>query len=97
MLLIAMGASAQGHHKTNIVRVPDAETALKIALPKLTYVYGKKLIEREQPFTATLKDGVWSVSGTLWCGNETHTCLGGVAQIKLRQRDGKVLAVYHTH
>jgi hypothetical protein len=33
-------------------------------------VYGKKQIESEEPFTAQLKDDVWTVSGTLRCPDD---------------------------
>ena len=96
---LALGVGAQAPQQNSSVRIPDAPTASKIAVSKLEKVYGKKQIESEQPFTATLKDGVWSVFGTLWCsdghGGRTQDCVGGVAQIKLRERDGKVLSLYH--
>jgi hypothetical protein len=71
-----------------------------MALPKLAGVYGEEQIEQEKPFSATLKNGVWTVNGTLWCsdaqGRRTSQCdIGGVAQIKLRQTDGKVLLIIH--
>jgi len=60
------------------------------------------MIDAEKPLKAKLIEGVWYVSGTLWCSdgkgtrtNDPGACLGGVAQIKLRQRDGKVLSIFH--
>ena len=79
--------------------VPDAGAALKIAEPVLIKTYGKRQIDDERPLTATLDNGVWTVSGTLWCtdrsGHRTHQCFGGTAVLKLRQSDGKILSIIH--
>ncbi len=87
---------------TATVSVPDAATALKVAEPALIKTYGKRQIDHERPLTAKLEDGVWSVDGTLCCpdrdGNRTcevGKCVGGVAVLKLRQSDGKILSVTH--
>ena len=102
VLLLALTLSAQAPPATN-VRVPDAATALGIAEPALTKVYGKRQIEYEKPLTAILDDGIWSVYGTLCCPDrnggrtcEVGKCVGGVATLKLRQSDGKILSIFHT-
>ena len=84
-------------------RVPDSATALSIAEPALIKVYGKKQIDYEMPLTVTLEYGIWSVYGTVCCPDrkERQTCgvgkcLGEVAALRLRQRDGKVLSISHT-
>jgi NTF2 fold immunity protein len=102
LLLLAFTSSAQNSHPTTKVRVPDAATALSIAEPALIKVYGKRQIDYERPLTATLDDGIWSVYGTLCCpdpkGQRTcdGRCVGGVAVLKLRQSDGKILSISHT-
>ena len=82
--------------------MPDAATALKIAEPILVRTYGKHQIDYERPFSAKLVGSVWVVTGTLCCPDakgqricEPFQCAGGVAELKLRQRDGKVLSVTH--
>jgi hypothetical protein len=102
LLLLVLTVSAQDSPATN-VRVPDAATALRIAEPALTKVYGKRQIEYEKPLTAILEDGIWSVYGTLCCPDrkgrrtcEVGKCVGGVATLELRQSDGKILSVFHT-
>jgi hypothetical protein len=40
--------------KTKVARVPDSETAVRIAEPALIPVYGKKHFESERPFMAEL-------------------------------------------
>jgi len=82
------------------VRVPDAATALRIAERALDEVYGKRHIVDEKQLTATLENGVWIVYGSLCCFDRNGQrscgagiCLGGVAELKLRQRDGKILSM----
>lgn len=84
------------------VKVSDAATALKIAEPALIKTYGRRQIDDERPLTAKLEDGIWSVYGTLCCPDEKGgrtceegKCDGGVAVLKLRQSDGKILSIMH--
>ncbi len=99
VLLMVAPAWGQGN-KPKKEYVPDADTAVKIAEEALIPVYGKKHIESERPFTAKLKDGKWTVSGTLRCpdgkGGTTTGCLGGVAVVEIRQADGRILSMSHT-
>jgi hypothetical protein len=81
--------------------VPDEATAVKLAEKTLAKVYGRTKIQSETPFTATLSDGVWRVTGTLYCRDKhgkvtPDTCLGGVAMAEIRQSDGRVLKTGHT-
>ena len=79
--------------------IPDSQTAVNIGRTKLIHIYGKKQIDSEEPLKAELQDGVWVVSGTLWCsdgkGGRTNECVGGVAVIKMRQSDGHVVSIMH--
>jgi NTF2 fold immunity protein len=102
LLLLALTSSAQNSQPATKVRVPDSATALSIAEPALIKVYGKRQIDYESPLTATLADGIWSVYGTLCCPDakgrrtcEVGHCVGGVAALKLRQSDGKILSISH--
>jgi len=70
--------------------VPDEITAMLIARAVLIKIYGQQKIDREQPFRAELKDGVWTVKGSL-----PEDTAGGVAIIKLSKSDGCVLYVQH--
>jgi hypothetical protein len=54
-------------------------------------VYGKELIESEKPYSATLKNGVWTVTGSL---PKPYT-LGGVAEAQISQETGRVLKIIH--
>jgi hypothetical protein len=72
--------------------VPDAATAVEIARAVLIPIYGKKMIESEEPLVASRQRDVWTVHGTLRCA---PNCLGGTAEIKLSATDARVLHVTH--
>jgi NTF2 fold immunity protein len=79
--------------------VPDSATAVRIAEAVLMPVYGQRQIESERPFTAKLKDGVWTVSGTLHCpdgrGGISTSCNGGVAVVQVSKLDARILSMMH--
>jgi len=71
--------------------VPNAETAVKVGEAVLIPVYGEKQINGERPFKATLRGSVWTVEGTLSCGN----CIGGTAVVKISKTSGQILFMTH--
>ena len=95
-LLIASLLLGQGF-KPEQGYVPNSDTAVQIAEAALVPVYGKKTIESERRFTAELKDGVWTVSGTLRCpdgeGGTTTHCDGGVAVVTISRADARILSM----
>ena len=102
MVAFALAGVDSRSQNTTEVRVSDESTALKIAEPALIKTYGKRQIDYERPLRATLHNGIWTVYGTLCCPDrnghricEEGMCLGGVAVLKLRQRDGKILSINH--
>jgi len=90
---------ADAGYKPKVGYVPDKTTATKIAEAVLIPVYGEKQIESERPFTATLKNDVWTVGGTLRCtdgkGGVTTECDGGVAMVRISKRDARILYMIH--
>ncbi|AXU19247.1 hypothetical protein C7W88_09715 [Novosphingobium sp. THN1] len=74
--------------KTGVVG--SAETAKSVAMIYLKPIYGTKLIEGQRPFKATLREGVWTVTGSLPRGRD-----GGVAHISICRWNGKVLRIFH--
>lgn len=91
-LLSACAAEAAPHNDLPAQGyVPDADTAIRIAVAVLEPIYGKDEIAGEAPFTATLNDGVWRVQGSL---PEPFT-LGGVALVEITKRDGRIVRVSH--
>ena len=71
--------------------MPDAETAIHIALAVWLPIYGKEKIESEKPYTATLKEGVWTVTGSVPRGDY----VGGFAIAEISKQDGTILRVSH--
>jgi hypothetical protein len=70
--------------------VPDEQTAIRIAKAVLEPAYGNKRIAAQEPFVATLKDGVWTVEGYLPPG-----VTGGVAHVEISRSDARVLRMIH--
>lgn len=70
--------------------VPDERTAISIAVAVWTPIYGKEQIDSEKPFKASLKGGVWTVTGTLPEGFD-----GGTAIAEISQESGCILRVIH--
>lgn len=71
--------------------VPDSATAISIAKAVLIPIYGKEAIEREQPFTAKLNNGTWTVTGSVPQG-----MVGGTALVELAKSDGRIERVSHS-
>jgi hypothetical protein len=53
-------------------------------------IYGERYILSEQPFVATLKGSVWTVTGSLPPG-----AVGGTAVARIAKADGRILFVIH--
>ncbi|MCW3096328.1 MAG: uncharacterized protein JWL77_1946 [Chthonomonadaceae bacterium] len=70
--------------------VPDAATAIAIAQAVWIPIYGRKQIEHEKPFKASLHNGIWWVEGSLPKGMH-----GGVAVAEISKKDGRILGVIH--
>jgi NTF2 fold immunity protein len=70
--------------------VPDAETAAKISEIVLVRVYGETQTNLEKPLKATLHGDVWIVQGTM-----PPTMLGGVAEVHISKKDGRILYLTH--
>ena len=70
--------------------VPNQETAKRIAEAVWIPIYGEKEIQSEKPFSAILKNGIWTISGHLPEGYD-----GGVAVIDISKDDGKIFRVSH--
>jgi hypothetical protein len=70
--------------------VPDAKTAIKIAVAVWEPIYGEQKVAGEKPYQAYLSNGVWTVTGSLPKGMH-----GGVAIAEIAKDDGKILRVIH--
>jgi hypothetical protein len=92
-LLLLSTATAQetnNHYYPQEGFVPDAETAIKIAVAVWEPIYGKAQIEKEKPYKACVKGGIWIISGSLPTGWR-----GGVAEAEIQKKDGQILRVSH--
>lgn len=70
--------------------VPNEQTAIQIAIAVWTPIYGKEQIEKQKPYKAWLKDGIWHVAGHL-----PENMAGGVAIAEIQKSDAKVVRVSH--
>jgi hypothetical protein len=71
--------------------VPDAQTAIAIAIAVWNPIYGEKEIASEKPYQAVLNNGQWTITGSVPKG-----WVGGVATAVISKRDGRVIKIYHT-
>ncbi len=69
--------------------VPDEITAVKVAEAIFLPIYGEEEVSRYRPYEATLKDGIWTVYGTL-----KPSARGGTPTMTLQKNDGRVLDVW---
>jgi len=90
VLLVLPAASQQRAYRPKKGFVPDEKTAIRIAEGVLTAIYGEKQIKSEEPFSAKLHNGVWTVQGSIAEGVE-----GGVAIIKISKDNGSIIFVTH--
>ena len=101
--LLAIGAVvifAAEATKHSVVRkdgfVPDAKTAIKIAVAVWEPIYGEATIAKERPYTARLDTNkVWIVEGSLrkdWFGGPVF---GGTAIAEIAKSDGRILRISH--
>jgi hypothetical protein len=99
-LMLGGAANAESPCARNIDKVQPAQgviasaaTAREVALSYLKPIYGEKTMAQEMPLRATLSDGVWTVVGSPPAARGTF--VGGLAEIKLCQRNGRVLSIIH--
>jgi len=86
---LAFGQSGSFKPKNGFI--PDEKTAVRVGEAVLETIYGEKQIASERPFSAKLKNGVWTVTGTFPKGQR----FGGVAEIKISKSKGCVISVTH--
>ena len=87
LLLIAQVAWAATDERP---MVPDERTAVRIAEAVMEGRCGE-CFSHNLPHVAKLKDGVWTVHGTLPEG-----WLGGTLEIKIEAATGRILDMYNT-
>lgn len=70
--------------------IKDEIVAKKVAEAILRSIYGKEIINRQQPLTAELDGDIWIVRGTLPKDEK-----GGTADIRIRKSSGEVVFLTH--
>jgi hypothetical protein len=82
--------------------VPDSTTAVRIAIAVWAPIYGTStcIVTPERPLSATLDDGVWTVTGGVQCPGYVEIVPGigivkgppiEIAVVKIAKRDGRIL------
>jgi hypothetical protein len=71
--------------------VPDAKTAIAIAVAVWNPVYGEKELASEKLYSAVLRNGRWTVTSSVPNG-----WVGGAATAVISKVDGRVIKIYHT-
>ena len=82
---------AEHNYKPPQGYVPDAATAIKIAVAVWEPIYGQEQISQQKPYKAVLINGVWKVEATL---PKQYTA-GGVTVAEIAKDDGRILRVSH--
>jgi len=70
--------------------IKNNETAIAVAESILFDIYGKKEIISERPYECYIVDGYWCINGTL-----PKNWIGGVFEIIISSKDGKVIKLTH--
>lgn len=70
--------------------VPNAKTAIAIALLVAEPIYGQKMLMDERPFKARLESGVWIVTGTL-----NNADKGGTLECRISKQTGQIVRMIH--
>lgn len=69
--------------------VPDETTAIKVAEAIWLPIYGERIYSQKPYVVKLINNNNWEVTGTL------HSKKGGVAYIRIRKKDCKILKVTH--
>ena len=80
--------------------VPNEQTAISIAEAILFPIYGEKDIRAQRPYIVKLKDGKWSVDGSMPESPSPPSgmisqIVGGTFHIVISQRDAQVIEIGH--
>lgn len=94
--LLFVGCAHEFNYRPKQGYVPDATTATRIAEAVWLPIYGKDTIDGERPFHAKRVGDLWYVEGSLPPGSDPRdTPVGGVAEITIHAKTGKIVRVSH--
>jgi hypothetical protein len=84
-----------GQEGSSKLHVRDAKTAIRIGKAELIRRYGRQVINSEQPISAKLENGIWTVNTPQWCQEmlpaQTFYCHGG-HWVRISGDHGRVVA-----
>jgi hypothetical protein len=99
LLVVLLGIAAMSTGQTDPPKdgyVPDEATAIRIAEAVFIPIYGAKHVRSERPFHATLRDGVWTVRGSLGKPPKPgYIVFGGTMEAEIERATGRIISVYH--
>ncbi len=90
MLLLSPGVYANDNYIPPDGYVPNAETAIKIAVAVWEPIYGAETIAQEKPYHAQLRGKIWRVTSSVRPGWD-----GGAAEADISKATGQILRVIH--
>jgi hypothetical protein len=89
LIMAGKNVSPNGYFPKNGF-VPDERTAIAIAEAVFIPIYGKEQIDSEKPLKGKLKNGIWTVQGSLPKGWD-----GGNAVVTIARQNGRIVFVTH--
>jgi hypothetical protein len=89
--MVFAAGDAENNFKPKDGFVPNAETAIAVAVAVWNPIYGKDQIAKEKPYKASLSNGIWTVEGSL----PAEGSPGGVAEAEIAKDDCRILRVSH--
>jgi NTF2 fold immunity protein len=91
-----VGCATQFNYHPKEGYVPDATAASRIAEAVWIPIYGEKTIFEERPYRAKRIGNLWYVEGSLRSSTDPKELIvGGVAEITIDAKSGKILRVSH--
>ena len=88
---VLLAAEVSKHNvKPKAGYVPDAKTAIRIAVAVWEPIYGEEQIAKQKPYKAALTNGIWTVEGSM-----PELMVGGVAVAEIAKDDARIIRVSH--
>lgn len=97
IVCLTAGCVTKSSYKPQVGYVPDAETAIKVAVAVWEPIYGAQAIADQKPYRAHLTNGIWIVEGSLPESSPEQGIyvMGGVAIAEIAKANGRIFRVDH--
>jgi NTF2 fold immunity protein len=73
--------------------IPDSAAAITIAEMELASKYGIEEMKHQRPYHAFLREDVWIIYGSLSPAPKGWMRVGGVAEVRISKKTGRILSV----